>query len=218
VGSIPSVIGGVRKTGDGEIPRQTDLRGAGSLTGRDGQKAGVSMRNSHEQILSRGFGRSSPLNLALVGSFRLATSGTGATGSGVRAKNPAMKSSTMKGAKALGSKLLMETVPNREKPSFLGKGTLLVSCPRNRGRSLAETMLGREAETWSDGVEVGPPSNVTSGVKSSLIREGALLPPVVRRCLVGNEVFQTQRTGRVVQVGAGSSPQGDGSGELAARQ
>ena len=29
-------------------------------------------------------------------------------------------------------------------------------------------------------MEVGPPSNVTSGVKSSLIREGALLPPVVR--------------------------------------
>jgi len=78
------------------------------------------------RILSRGFGRSSPLNLALVGSFRLVTGGTGATSSGVRAKNPAAKSSTMKGAKALGSKLLMETVPNREKPSFLGKGTLLV--------------------------------------------------------------------------------------------
>ena len=83
----------------------------------------------------------------------------------------------------------METVPNREKPSLLGKGTLLVSCPRNRGRSLAETMLGREAETWSGGVEVGPPSNVTAGVKSSLIREGALQPPVVRRCLAGCQVF-----------------------------
>src|SRR5229473_2565858 len=126
MGSIPSVIGGVRKTGDGEIPRQTDLRSAGSLTGRDGQKAGVSMRKTHEQILSRGFGRSSPLNLALVGSFHLATGGTGATSSGVRAKRPAMKSSTMKGAKALESKLLMETLPNREKPSFLGKGKLLV--------------------------------------------------------------------------------------------
>jgi hypothetical protein len=108
----------------------------------------------------------------------------------------------MKGAKALGSKLLMETVPNREKLSLMGKGTLLVSCPRNRGRMLAETMLGREVETWSDGVEVGPPSNVTSGVKSSLIREGALLPRVVPRCLVGIQVFETQSTGRVVQVGA----------------
>ena len=83
----------------------------------------------------------------------------------------------------------METVPNREKPLLAGKGTLLVSVPRNRGRSLAETMLGREAETWSDGVEVGPPSDVTVRVKSSLIREGALLPPVVRRRLAGCQVF-----------------------------
>jgi hypothetical protein len=96
----------------------------------------------------------------------------------------------------------METVPNVEKPLLLGKGTLLVSCPRNHRLTLVETMLDREIETWSDGVEVGPPSDVTIRVKSSLIREGALLPPVVRRCLVGNEVFQTQRTGRVVQVGA----------------
>ena len=96
----------------------------------------------------------------------------------------------------------METVPNREKSSLLGKGTLLVSCPRNHEHLLVETMAGREAGTWSDGVEVGPPSNVTSGVKSSLIREGALLPPVVRRCLRGKQVFKTQRTGRVAQVGA----------------
>jgi len=99
------------------------------------------------RILHRGFGRSSPLNLALVGSFHLVTDGTGATSSGVRAKNPAAKSSTMKGAKALGSKLLMETVPKREKPSFLGRETLLVSCSRNRGLWLAETMAGREVGT-----------------------------------------------------------------------
>ena len=91
----------------------------------------------------------------------------------------------------------METVPNREKPMLLGKGTLLVSCPRNREQSLAETMACREAGAWSDGVEVVPPSYVTIRVKSSLIREGALLPPVVRRCLVGIQVFETQRTGRV---------------------
>ena len=101
----------------------------------------------------------------------------------------------------------METVPNREKPLLLGKGTLLVSCPRNR-TFCAETMAGREAGTWSDGVEVGPPSDVTIRAQSSLIREGPLLPPVVRRCLGGgaplngNQVFQMQRTGRVVQVGA----------------
>ena len=95
----------------------------------------------------------------------------------------------------------METVPNVEKPLLLGKGTLLVSCPRNH-TFCAETMAGREAGTWSDGVEVGPPSNVTIRVKPSLIREGALLPPVVRRCLAGDEVFQRQRTGRVAQVGA----------------
>src|SRR5579862_1940627 len=98
------------------------------------------MCEAQEQILSRGFGRSSPLNLALVGSFHLATGETGATSSGVRAKNPAMKSSTMKGAKALGSKLLMETVPNSETPSFLGKGKLLVSCPRNHRLTSVETM------------------------------------------------------------------------------
>jgi hypothetical protein len=57
------------------------------------------------RILSRGLGRFSPLNLALVGSFHLATDETGAINSGVRAKTPAAKSSTMKGAKALGSKL-----------------------------------------------------------------------------------------------------------------
>jgi len=147
------------------------------------------MCEAQEQILSRGFGRSSPLNLALVGSFRLATDGTGVSNSGVRAKNPAAKSSTMKGAKALESKLRLETVPNSEKPSLLGKGTLLVSCPRNRERLLAETMAGREAGTWSDGLEVGPPSDVTIGAKSSLIREGPQLPPVVRRCLIGNQVF-----------------------------
>ena len=95
----------------------------------------------------------------------------------------------------------METVPNREKSSLLGKGTLLVSCPRNH-MFCVETMAGREAGTWSDGVEVSPPSDVTIRVKSSLIREGPLLPPVVRRCLIGSEVFQRQRTGRVVQVGA----------------
>ena len=57
------------------------------------------------RILSRGLGRFSPLNLALVGSFHLVTDETGATSSGVRAKKPVTKSSTMKGAKALGSKL-----------------------------------------------------------------------------------------------------------------
>jgi hypothetical protein len=155
------------------------------------------MCKAQERILSRGFGRSSPLNLALVGSFRLATSGTGATSFGDRAKRPAMKSSTMKGAKALGSKLWMETVPNREQSSLLGKGTLLVSCPRNRRQTLAETMAYREVGAWSDGVEVGPPSDVTIRVKSSLIREGPLLPPVVRRCLVGNQVFEKLGTGRV---------------------
>jgi hypothetical protein len=155
------------------------------------------MCEAQEQILSRGFGRCSPLNLAPVGSFHLATGGTGATSSGVRAKNPAAKSSTMKGAKALGSKLSMETVPNREKPSLLGRGTLLVSCPRNRQFTLAETMLDREIETWSDGLEVGPPSDVTIEAKSSLIREGPQLPPVVRRCLGGIQVFQSLWTGRV---------------------
>ena len=149
------------------------------------------------RILSRGLGRFSPLNLALVGSFHLVTGETGATSSGVRAKNPAMKSSTMKGAKALESKLLMETGPNVEKPSLLGKGTLLVSCPRNHRHTPVETMAYREVGAWSGGVEVVPPSYVTIRVKSSLIREGPLLPLVVRRCLAGNEVLKTQRTGRV---------------------
>jgi len=59
----------------------------------------------------------------------------------------------------------METVPNREKPMLMGKGKLLVSCPRNRAVFSAETMACREAGTWSNGVEVGPPSNVTIRVK-----------------------------------------------------
>ncbi len=161
------------------------------------------MRNAQRRILHRGFGPSGSLNLALVGNFHPVTGGTGSTTSGVRAKNPAAKSSTMKGAKALESKLRLETVPNSEKLSLLGKGTLLVSCPRNHRRLPVETMPGREVGTWSVGVEVGPPSDVTIGAKSSLIREGPLLPPVVRRCLggveplVGNEVLQRQRTGRV---------------------
>ena len=110
----------------------------------------------------------------------------------------------------------METVPNREKPMLLGKGTLLVSCPRNHAKCV-ETMLGRKAETWSDGVEVVPPSNVNFRAQSSLIREGPLPPPVVRRCLVGSEVIQKQRTGRVVQVEAVALELRD-MGETAARQ
>jgi hypothetical protein len=106
VGSIPLVrVQFVRRATEKSLAQA--VRGSGSLiVGRDGQKAGGFMwRISQERILSRGLGRFSPLNLALVGSFHLATDGTGAINSGVRAKNPAAKSSTMKGAKALGSKL-----------------------------------------------------------------------------------------------------------------
>ncbi len=59
----------------------------------------------------------------------------------------------------------METVPNVEKSSLLGKGTLLVSCPRNRTVLRAETMPSRKARTSSDGLGVGPPSYVTIRVK-----------------------------------------------------
>ena len=59
----------------------------------------------------------------------------------------------------------METVPNRKKLSLMGKGTLLVSCPRNRTRLRVETMLSREAKTWSGGLEVGPPSYVNIRMK-----------------------------------------------------
>ncbi len=170
---------------------------ADGLTGRDGQKAGVFMCNAQGQILSRGFGRFSSLNLALVGSFHLVTGGTGAIPAPASGrKTRRRKAQHMNGAKALGSKLQLETVPNSEKPSLLGKGTLLVSCPRNHTIRV-ETMPGREAGTWSDGVEVGPPSDVTIGAKSSLIREGPQLPPVVRRCRTGNAVFQRLGTGRV---------------------
>ena len=91
----------------------------------------------------------------------------------------------------------METVPNVEKSSLLGKGTLLVSCPRNRQLMLAETMAYREVGAWSGGLEVVPPSYVNVRAQSSLIREGPLLPPVVRRCLAGNQVFERLGTGRV---------------------
>jgi hypothetical protein len=52
-----------------------------------------------------------------------------------------------------------------EEPSLVGKGQLLVSCPRNRWLLLAETVAYREVGTWSDGVEVGPPSNVNIRVE-----------------------------------------------------
>src|SRR5271156_2577029 len=44
-GFYPIGRGAVRKTGDGEIPRQTDRQIAGGLTGRDGQKAGGQLCN-----------------------------------------------------------------------------------------------------------------------------------------------------------------------------
>ena len=183
------------------------------------------MCNAQKRILSRGLGLPSSLNLALVGSLYSATGAAGETNSGVRVKRPAMKSSTMKGARALESESLLETVPNREQPSLVSNGALLVSALRNR------TTCGEYASAgaWDIecGLEVGPPSNVTAGMKSSLIREGVLLPPMVWRCLggveplAGNEVFQTQETGRVVQVEASPSLAGrkrasflQGSGEL----
>jgi hypothetical protein len=157
------------------------------------------------RILSRGLGPKGSLNLALVGSLYAATYAAGGTTLGVRAKNPAAKSSTMKGEKSLESKSLTETVPNREKPRLVGNGALLVSAPRKRFEGVL-SLSGKYdwvgARYIESGPEVGPPSNVTSRVKSSLIREGALQPPLVRRCLGGIQVFQTQSTGRVAQVGA----------------
>ena len=98
----------------------------------------------------------------------------------------------------------METVPNREKPTLVDNGALLVSTPRNRTRTDCPLCgkYGRAGVRHIEcGPEVGPPSDVNIRVKPSLIREGALLPPVVRRCLVGSKVVETQRTGRVAQVG-----------------
>ena len=90
----------------------------------------------------------------------------------------------------------METVPNREKPTLMGKGTLLVSCPRNR-TFRAETMAGREAGTWSDGVEVSPPSNVNIRVEVITNPGRSFAAAIVRRCLAGRKVIQRQKTGRV---------------------
>lgn len=166
------------------------------------------MRKAQRRILHRGLGPWGSLNLSLVGSLHLATGGagatrmTGATSFGDRAKNPAMKSSTMKGAKALESKLWLETVPNREKLSLAGKGTLLVSCPRNRrlclrklcpaGRPGHRAMVRRLVLLATSPLRRTP----------FLIREGPLPPRVVPRCLIGSQVIQKQRTGRVAQVGA----------------
>ena len=157
------------------------------------------------QILSRGSGPLGSFNLALVGSLHLATGEAGVTSTGDRAKNLAMKSSTMKGAKALESKSCSETVPNCEQSSLKGKGTLLVSCPRNRQLCCAETMLGREVETYGDGLEVGPPSYVTSGTNVITNPGRSIAAALVGRCLVGSEVLEKQWTGRVVRVGAAGS-------------
>ena len=102
----------------------------------------------------------------------------------------------------------METVPNREKLSLAGKGTLLVSCPRNRRLGLRKLCpagrLGHRAMVRRLVLLATLPLQRTP----FLIREGPLPPRVVPRCLggvvplVGNEVIQTQRTGRVVQVEA----------------
>jgi hypothetical protein len=118
---------------------------------------------------------------------------------------------------------VIETVPNVEKSSVVGKGTLLVSCHRNRwlrprklcaaGRPIHGLMI------WRLFLLATSPSQQTS----SLIREGPLQPPVVRRCLGGgaplngNQVFQKQRTGRVVRVEAVALELRD-TGETAARQ
>lgn len=180
---------------------------------------------AQRQILSRGSGPSGSLNLAPVGSLLAVTLAAGETISGVRAKHPAAKSSTMKGAKALGSKPSMETVPNSEKPTLVSNGVLLVSTPRNRTLCGECGKYGR-AGAWhiECGAEVGPPSDVTNWVKPSLIREGALLPPVVRRCLerlrplIGNEVIQRQRTGRVAQVEVAKVHGGLSASKATARQ
>ena len=76
----------------------------------------------------------------------------------------------------------METVPNRELPMLMGKGTLLVSCPRNRACLRAETVACREVGTWSNGVEVGPPSNVTIRVKVVTNPGRSFATALVRRC------------------------------------
>jgi hypothetical protein len=69
----------------------------------------------------------------------------------------------------------METVPNREQPSLVGNGALLVSALRNRTQCGKYDRAGvRHIEC---GLEVGPPSNVNIRMQSSLIREGLLLPP-----------------------------------------
>jgi len=156
-----------------------------------------------KQILSRGSGRSSSFNLALVGSPSLATRQAERTTFGDRKKRPAMKSSTMKGAKALESKSRVETVPNREQSSLTDTGALLVSTPRNRGVFAAETMPGLTAGTYGDGVEVVPPSNVTLGTdritnpgRFAASAGGSAVPRWF------SEVIQTQWTGRVAQVGA----------------
>jgi hypothetical protein len=196
------------KTGDGEIPRSgCPLRCGRFERGRDGQKVGGFMRYAQRRILPRGSGPLGSLNLALVGSLLLVTSAAGATSFGVRVKRPAMESLTTKGAKALESKPCVEAVPNREKPLLMDKGMLLVSVPRNRRelrRKLCSAGRSRHrAMVWRPVLLATRPARQ----KSSLIREGPPLPPVVRRCLggvvavawplVGNGVFQRQRTGRV---------------------
>ena len=178
-----------------------------------------------KQILSRGSGRSSSFNLALVGSPSLATRQAESTTFGDRKKRPAMKSSTMKGAKALESKSRVETVPNREQSLLTDKGALLVSTPRNRGIFAAETMPGLTAGTYGDGVEVVPPSNVTRGTdritnpgRCAVAAGGSAVPRRGRTPRWFSEVIQKQRTGRVAQVGAAVFSFENAAGECAARQ
>lgn len=96
----------------------------------------------------------------------------------------------------------METIPNVEKSSFAGKGTLLVSCPRNRELCSWKLCLAGRPRHGVMIRRLFLLATSTSRQTPSLIREGPLLPPLVWRCRVGSAVLQRQRIGRVASVGA----------------
>ncbi len=129
------------------------------------------------RILPRGFGPIGSFNLALVGSFHPESDRWNRSDELRRPgeKPGDEKLEFMKGVKALESKLSMETVPSRRNHhrSWVRDASSFVP-QKSRDKTLCGNLqpAGRPS-TWSDGVEVGPPSHVTIRVKSSLIREGA---------------------------------------------
>lgn len=147
------------------------------------------------------FRKKGPLNLGRRGELGSGDAGNRAmTTLGVRPKKPTVNSSTMRGAKALGGKRRRRRCRTAlERPSSMGKGTLLGSIPRNRtglAGACAETMPLRERWTYGDWS-----SDVTGYAERPTNRGRTGAAGVMPGACLVRQVLQTPQSGRVLQVG-----------------